>query len=364
MNMAPTQISVMRPSPVKSRFLAPRIRSIAKSGIFSNRGPQVRELESRLAKWLDINASQIVATSNATLALAAAIAVSPAKSWHVPAWSFPATALAPLGLGTRVEFVDIDPATWLTLDKRPEVDVGLIRVIPFGGSFDKEIWSPPGEIVVDAAASLASRPRDLSQLPDSASVIFSLHATKTMGGAEGGIVVFGSQERAERARSWINFGFLGGRESVALGTNGKMSEYDAAVANARLDGWQEESQGWLRVRRASIEMGQALGLAEHPKAMEAIGPYWIGMFGSSTIRNKASKVLEAAHVETRLWWGEGLHKMPAFSDVRTMDLSNTEDVAGRYLGLPTHLYLSQRDFCRMGGLIAEAQGRSKKANSS
>ena len=342
----------MKPSAVKTEFLLPRIQSIASLGIFSNRGPQVRELENRLAAWLNVNESNLVVTSNATVALTAAIALSPATSWHVPAWSFPATALAPLHIGKPITFVDIDSDTWLVVDQRDDPATGLMNVIPFGGSFDQTAWSHPGEVVIDAAASLATRPSDLKNLPESAAIVFSLHATKTMGGAEGGVLVFGSEERAKLARSWINFGFSGARESVALGTNGKMSEYDAAVANARLDGWEEESAEWLRIRALSIDANRKLNLAQTPPSMEAVGPYWIALFNSTQERQAAISSLEKHGIETRLWWGPGLHEMPAFSAVPTMEILKINDLSGRYLGLPHHVYLSGEHISLIARIIS------------
>ena len=334
------QIPVMKPLGVREEYLLPRIRSIEAAGVFSNRGPQVRELEFRLAEWLNIDNRHVVVTSNATVALTAAVALSPAKSWHVPAWSFPATALAPLHIDKQITFVDIHPDTWLAVDKRESITTGLINVIPFGGSFNQSAWAHPGEVVIDAAASLASRPASLEELPESAVVVFSLHATKTMGGAEGGVLVFGSEERAKLARSWINFGFSGARESIVLGTNGKMSEYDAAVANARLDGWEEESAEWIRIRELAIEANRQLNLAQTPHSMEAVGPYWIALFNSPQERQRAISSLQAHGVETRLWWGTGLHEMPAFSTVPTADVSEIKDLTERYLGLPHHIELT------------------------
>ena len=319
---------------MEQQYLLPRLQSVASSGIFANRGPQVRELESRLAEWLNVKESLLVVASNGTVALTAAVALSPATSWHVPAWSFPATALAPLHIGKPITFVDIHPETWLVVDQRSDSTTGLMNVIPFGGSFDQTAWSHQGELVIDAAASLATRPSDLKDLPESASVVFSLHATKTMGGAEGGVVVFGSEERAKMARSWINFGFSGTRESVVLGTNGKMSEYDAAVANARLDGWEKESAEWFRIRELSINANRKLSLARTPESMDAIGPYWIALFNSTAERQRAIDSLREHRIETRLWWGEGLHKMPAFRQVVVAPLSNVESLCVRYLGLP------------------------------
>lgn len=343
----------MKPLPVKAEFLTPRIESLAASGIFANRGPQVRELESRLAAWLNLNEANLVVTSNATVALTAAIALSPASSWHVPAWSFPATALAPLHIGKPITFVDIDSDTWLVVDHRDDQATGLLNTIPFGGSFNQSAWSHPGEIVIDAAASLATRPSCLGGLPESAAVVFSLHATKTMGGAEGGVVVFGSEDRANLARAWINFGFSGARESIVLGTNGKMSEYDAAVANARLDGWEEESGEWRRIRELSIDVNRKLKLPQTPYSMDAIGPYWIALFNSPGERQRAISSLKAHGIATRLWWSEGLHKMPAFAQEDVAPILNVEYLSARYLGLPFFAGIDQQTLQLVSDILEE-----------
>lgn len=345
----------MKPRSPREEFLIPRVKSVTSSGIFANRGPQVWELESRLAAWLDVNESHLVVTSNATVALTAAVSLSPARSWHVPAWSFPATALAPLQIGKPITFVDVHPDTWLVVDKRRYNTTGLMNVIPFGGSFNQMAWSHPGEVVIDAAASLASRPEGLRDLPESTAVVFSLHATKTMGGGEGGVVVFGSEKRAKLARSWINFGFSGTRESVVLGTNGKMSEYDAAVANARLDGWSEEETAWEMLRKQTLNVAGRLGLSKPPDSMASINPYWIALFETKALRDNAVKALESAGVETRLWWASGLQKMSAFEFVPCQSLEVTSDVSQRYLGLPFHFYLSAQDLDFIFGALEQLE---------
>lgn len=352
--MSSFRIPVMKPMAVKEEFLLPRIRSISGSGIFSNRGPQVRELETRLSAWLGVDESRLVVTSNATVALMAAISLSPAKSWHVPAWSFPATALAPLLIGKDITFVDIREEDWLVTDNRAEFATGLMNVIPFGGSFDQTAWSYPGELVIDAAASLATRPPGLNTLPESVAVVFSLHATKTMGGAEGGVVIFGSEERAKMARAWINFGFSGARESAALGTNGKMSEYDAAVANARLDGWSEEELAWISIRQQVDRVSIPLNLTNVPTSLSSISPYWIVLFPSMHKRKRAAESLHAQRIETRLWWGEGLHRMQAFAGIPSHPLGIVDNLALCYLGLPFHPALASAQIQEIAEVIHEA----------
>jgi dTDP-4-amino-4,6-dideoxygalactose transaminase len=253
--------------------------------------------------------------------------------WVMPAWGFPATALAAIQVGKRISFTDINPQTWLPDQVPLAPTLGRLSVLPFGAGFEHGLSSTSGEHIIDAAASLASQP-DLASIPRETTVVFSLHATKTMGGAEGGIVIFGSRERAEIARAWINFGFSGERLSSSLGTNGKLSEYDAAVANARLDGWFRERKLWARRRQLARGISESLQIDSHPKSMHALGPYWIGVFGSRGERDAAARALAAVNIGTRLWWSEGLHKMSAFDGIDSTSLPVTEDLSSKYLGLP------------------------------
>lgn len=346
-------LSVMKPRAVRSELLSPRIAAIASAGVFSNGGAQLKELESRAADWLGVPSHLVVATSNATTALSAAVALSPAKNWHVPGWSFPATVQAPLLMNREVRLVDIDPCNWLVLDERESGETGLVNVIPFGGSLDAHSWSYPGELIIDAAASLASRPTGLNRLTSSQVVVFSLHATKALAGAEGGLAVFGSTERAKQARSWINFGFAGSREATGLGTNGKMSEYDAAVVNARLDGWREEEAEWSRIREMALKASAQIGLQRNPSSMDAIGPYWVALFKSPRQRELAASRFRKAGIETRLWWGTGLHKMPAFAGLERSDLRNIDEIANRYLGLPFFLGMSEFVLAKITAILAD-----------
>src|ERR1019366_10315163 len=69
-------------------------------------------------------------------------------------------------------------------------------------------------------------------------VALSLHATKCFATGEGGAVVSHNTDLVARASQTLNFGSSGSRDSRTPSTNGKMSEYHAAVGLAELDGWE------------------------------------------------------------------------------------------------------------------------------
>ena len=104
--------------------------------------------------------------------------------------------------------------------------------------------------VYDEGPTLAEIVRRVldAALPAGWSVVVSLHATKVLGAGEGGIVVFGDVESADRFRAFTNLGFERTRTSERHGVNGKLPEATAAYALAALDGWELEEQQWRAAR--------------------------------------------------------------------------------------------------------------------
>lgn len=87
--------------------------------------------------------------------------------------------------------------------------------------------------------------------------------------------------------------------------------------------------------------------------MDAIGPYWVALFKSPQQRELAASRFRKAGIETRLWWGTGLHKMPAFAGLERSDLRNIDEIANRYLGLPFFLGMSEFVLAKITAILAD-----------
>lgn len=351
-------VPVMRPRLPDPGLVAPRLRSAQECGVFSNFGPQVTELESRFAAWLGVSAERVVSASNATLALAGAVAVTGRPDWAVPSFTFAASVAAPLLAGTQVTFRDVDADSWW-LDSGGIGDhEAAIAVAPFGSAVDLDRYAGREDVVIDAAASLGTRP-DLRDLPASWSVVFSLHATKVLGAGEGGIAVFGDAERAQRFRMWTNFGFFGTRESRLAGVNAKMSEIQAAYANTALDGWDEERTEWTAARDLVVRVGDEVGLRTFPASRDCVTPYWITVYPDAATTDLVERDLAEHGIGTRRWWSRGCLRMPAYADAPHGPLPVTEDVADRYLGLPMYRGFGEREAELILRALEEARGRTE-----
>ena len=338
-------IPVMRPRLPSFELLQERLSSVEKSGIYSNHGPQVLELEERFAKFFGVESEQVVLVSSATMGIAAAVALSaPSTAWHVPAWTFTATISGILAGGGSPKFCDVDlDSGWILTDYLEETKLSVVAVAPFGAPIPPEVLQRPAPTVIDAAASIGNCEGELGLLSAEVSVVFSLHATKVLGIGEGGIVVCGSADNAKEIRSWTNFGFDGSRNSRRVGLNANMSEFTAVVGHAALDQWPVERREWLDARERAREISSVVGLSIQDFEGDFISPYWMVLFPSEESRQRVEDALSAEGIGTRRWWERGCHLMPAYQQIPATSLARTSKIAGATLGLPFYRGLSERD---------------------
>jgi len=347
-------LRVMKPRLPNTSALVPRLRAIESAQIYSNYGPQVTELEQRLASRLEVSVDQVVVLANATLGLQGAVSVLGAPGWVAPAWTFTATGLAILAAGKNLQFIDVDDASHLAVEQIARHEPAVVT-LPFGVGLPPQMksgWSAP--LVIDAAASLGNVDSLRGALGPQAVVVFSLHATKYLGAGEGAVVVCGSPSVAQLIRTWSNFGFNDERVSQVPGTNGKMSEFQAVVAHAALDQEPDERAAWKRARALAAQVEQAHGIGIPQISTDNVGPYWIVRFSSEEVRDQAVSVFASHRIETRKWWSDGCHVMPAFSRVQTRgQLKVTNELAGSTLGLPFFRGMTSQDFDRVEAALSE-----------
>ena len=349
---APPTIPVCRPQLPTTGRLLPYLQRIDASRIYSNYGPLALELEDRLSQHFSLPPGGIACANTGTAALLGAILATAGRAserrpWAlVPAFTFTATAAAVEQAGYRPYLLDVDPDTWMLdpdcLVAHPLVDrVGLvIPVAPFGRPVPLEPWqrfraATGVPVVVDGAASfqnIAEAPHEfLGDLP----VCISFHATKSFATGEGGCVATSDAGLAERVMQALNFGFLGGRDSACASTNGKMSEYHAAIGLAELDGWSDKRGAFHAV--AECYRGT---LAGTNLAGRFIGAPDIGL-NYALFACRAPGELDAIRESLRLWgvdfrhwYGTGLGGQSYYADCPGDRLAVTERLAGELLGIP------------------------------
>src|ERR1051325_7184863 len=275
-------IPVMWPKLPSTERLAPYLRSIDASRVYSNYGPLTLSLEDRLAAHYGLGQSTVSTVANATVGLAIALAIQhppPGTLCLMPAWTFVASAHAAVMAGLVPYFVDVDAATW-ALDvetvseeiARAPAQVGAVMpVAPFGAPIDLPAWESfrlrTGlAVAIDAAAAFDSLQ------PTAIPTVVSLHATKVLATGEGGFVVSTETAIQCEVRMRANFGFAGSRQAQAPAFNAKLSEYHAAVGHAGLDEWAQTRTEWSCAAQAYL---RAIGRSNRVRLQPGFGEEWI-----------------------------------------------------------------------------------------
>lgn len=178
-------------------------------------GPNAAAFEREFAEYLGGEGLHAVAVNSATAGLhlaVEAIGLGPGDEVLVPTWTFTATAEVVRYMGAVPVFVDVDPETLhIDLEKAAEKVTERTRaIIPvhFGGlpipqdELARFARNHGIEIIEDAAHAFPVR--DAGRYvgdSDSAAVVFSFYATKTITTGEGGMLVTRNPELAQRART-------------------------------------------------------------------------------------------------------------------------------------------------------------------
>lgn len=369
-------VPVLRPLLPCAERLLPYLARIDAARCYTNWGPLASELELRLAERLGLARGSVVSASSGTTALVGAILASAGRATPerpvalVPAFTFVATAIAVEQCGYRVHLVDVSPDDWMlhveSVTRHTLLDrTGLVvTVSAYGRPVAQEPWrrfrqSTGIPVVIDAAAgfeAVGEAPAErLGELP----VTLSFHATKAFASGEGGCVITSDTPLAEAVTRSLNFGFFGDRESRSASTNGKMSEYHAAVGLAELDAWPAKAQAFRAVAGEYRAQCAAAGLEDRlVTAPEVAGCYVLFECRDDEAR-RVQQCLADRRVEFRLWYGRGLAAQPNFRDVSRDVLTVTGRIAPLLLGLPIATDLPPADIARVvDALVDGTRGRS------
>ena len=353
------RIEVLRPLLPDAGRLLSYLRRIDAARTYTNWGPLASELETRLAAHFSLPSGCVTSASSGTGALIGAILATAGRASAtrpyavVPAFTFVATALAVEQCGYRPYLVDIDADSWQLQPERlyghPMLtEVGLVvPVAPFGRAVPQAPWLDFHRrtgiaVVIDGGASFEAISADPRRFLGEIPVALSFHATKSFATGEGGCVVTTDSRANVQVAQALNFGFFSARECCGASTNGKMSEYHAAVGLAELDGWADKHAALLSVATLYRQRAQALSLGSQLiVAPDVAGCYVLFRCADDTGGADILQGLSLSHIESRFWYGHGLHRQPYYADVSRDSLPVTEMVAPRIIGLPVAPDLSE-----------------------
>lgn len=347
---ARSAVPAYRPQLPTADALEPYLRRIDRQRQYSNHGPLSEELETRLGRMLKLPNGQLVVAASGTMAIVGAILAragrpaGPRRLALCPGFTFVGTASAIQQSGYELHLVDVDPQSWqldpVALARHPLLDeVGLVvPVAAFGRPVALAAWqrfeADTGiPVVVDGAASFEAMISAPESYTGSIPVALSLHATKPLAVGEGGAVVSTDTNLLSRTFQALNFGFLYSRDSQVPNTNGKLSEYHAAVGLAALNAWPGQHAALRAVARRYKEAFDASDINLH-LAPHVASTYALLELPPGGKRATVMTALLEQGIESRSWYGDGLHRHPVHAQVSRDTLPVSEQLAATLIGLP------------------------------
>jgi dTDP-4-amino-4,6-dideoxygalactose transaminase len=352
------------------------IRGIIDRQYYTNHGPLVRELESRLEDLLQVG--NAITVTNATVGLYLVyLALGLEGKVLMPSFTFIATAQAAVLAGLDPVFCDVDPRTHQMTPTTAEgaLEARVSAVCPvnlWGGTVDipaLEDWahSHTLPLIFDSAHGFGVERTEGRLGRFGRAEVFSFHATKIMAATEGGCVCTNDDEMAERIRNMrSNYG-IRRPMSVPLTVNARMSEGQAAIALTNLDGIDEHianNRMIFDTYRSALETVPGVQLVEPSHVTRSNYQYVVleiaeGLFGLS--RDLLWSVLRAEGVRARRYFKPGIHRSVPFDALYPQyaeALPVTDALCDTVLQLPIGALGTTEAAERIGRLIADAHTHS------
>lgn len=352
-------LHVGRPNIPPSKSVLALINDALERKWLTNDGPMVRKFEKAVAENIKID--HCIALSSGTSAIELLVEGMDLKGEViVPSFTFIATVHALVRKGLRPRFCDVLKDNH-TLD--PEC-VGSLIGESTSAILGVHLWGRPCSprklrdiadrhgirLIYDGAHAFGCgyMGRMLASYGDAA--VLSFHATKIVNTFEGGAVVTNDPDLAGRLRLLRNFGFDESGQVVALGTNAKMNEAEAAMGLASL----QEMENTVNINRCNFEhYMQALSgvpginLLCPEKSGESTYQYVVTVVDDSAAgltRDEILAILWAENIRARRYFHPGCHRVPPHvKSAEQIDLPVTDSLTRRVLCLPTGASLTKHD---------------------
>lgn len=353
-----------------------RIDAVLEHGVYIL-GPEVDELERRLADWVGVR--HCVSLSSGTDALLVPLMIAgigPGDAVVTTPFTFMATAEVIALVGATPVFVDIDPVTFNLDPARVEA---ALTTLPAGlrprAIIGVDLFGLPANY--DALAAIARR-HDLLLIEDAAQGLggaigqrkagalapvaaTSFFPAKPFGGyGDGGAIFTNDDAVAEAARSIRAHGKGGDKyDHVRVGLNARLDTLQAAVLLAKLTVFDDEL-----ARRQEIAARYTATLppdvVRAPSIPAGYRSAWAQYSVVADERARLVSALKAAGVPTAIYYPKPLHLQPAFASLGYGEgsLPIAETTSRRIFSLPMHPYLPPDAQALIARVLGEAHSSS------
>ena len=329
-------------------------------------GPEIKELEKQLAKY--VGCSHAIAVSSGTDALLLALMcydIGPGDAILTTPFTFIATAEVILLLGAKPVFVDIDPITYNidpnAIEKKlsecksnkdfKENIKGIIAVDLFGLPADYDAINKIANknnlfVIEDAAQSFGASYHNKRSCSLADIACTSFFPAKPLGGyGDGGMCFTSDDSHASKLRSLLNHGQGKQRyEHIHIGINGRLDTFQAAVLLEKFQIFPEECN-----LRQKIAEKYTNGLKNHdsittphiPENYQSVWAQYSILLESPQQRQSLQDYLKEQDIPSMIYYPIPIHQQPAFKNNNSESFPESEKISEIIMSLPMHPYLSE-----------------------
>ncbi|MFY9316734.1 MAG: DegT/DnrJ/EryC1/StrS family aminotransferase [Burkholderiales bacterium] len=341
-----------------------RIRRVLEHGQYIL-GPEVAEMEERLAAWTGARHCVAVASGTEALLIALlALEVKPGDEVITTPFTFAATAEMIALIGARPVFVDVEPETANIDAAKIEAAIAprtraIMPVSLYGQPADMDEINAIGArhrlpVIEDAAQSFGATYKGRKSCNLSTIGATSFFPSKPLGCYGDGGALFTSDPALAQAMREIRVHGQSGRyRHTRIGVGGRMDSIQCAVVLAKLERFDWEV-------RQRIEIGahyDALLSSCNAKTLKVRGDR-SSVYAQYTIRMQERDAFErhmkARGIPTAVHYPLSLHQQPAYAAAQTgRSYPVSEQLAKEVISLPMHADLDEATQQRIVAAVRE-----------
>jgi UDP-2-acetamido-2-deoxy-ribo-hexuluronate aminotransferase len=315
-------------------------------------GPEVRELEERLADFVGVRHCIGVSSGTDALLIAMmALEIGPGDEVITTPFTFIATGEMIALLGAKPVFVDVDPQTYNIDPSRIEAAItgntrAIMPVSLYGQCADMDAINRIAEkhglpVIEDGAQSLGATNNGRQSCGLSTIGCTSFFPSKPLGGyGDSGACFTDDDNLAKAMREIRNHGQDRRYHHPRIGLNGRLDTLQAAILLVKLDLFPEEVA--LRA-----EAGKVYTKLIEQNCPDVTPPFIASgntsVYAQYTIlvenRDQVQEQMKKNGIPTAVHYPVPLNHQPALS-TDAFDLSVAEHLSGRVISLPMHPYIT------------------------
>jgi dTDP-4-amino-4,6-dideoxygalactose transaminase len=337
------------------------LQQIWQSGWITNNGELLQELEQKVTQFL--GAPQVQIVNNGMIALQIAIKALDLHGEIITTpFSYVATTTAILWEQCKPVFVDIENRTFCIDSEQIEAAItentsAILATHVYGYPCNVKAIAAIAQkynlhVIYDGAHAFGSVLNGVGVLNFGDISTLSFHATKLFHTIEGGALVVNSEEMAKKIWLLKSFGHLVDEYS-SIGTNGKMSEFHAAMGLCMLPRVGEfiQRRKLLSLLYDELLIEQGLQRPIQEQGLEYNYAYYPVIFPTFKDMMAAKEALAKRQINTRRYFYPSLNTLP-YHKGESCPIS--EDIASRVLCLPLYVELEEQSVRDIAAIIKSA----------